>query len=127
MDKRNFFNIRDLAVIIILLFIAITAFIISNIYTIGKSEYVQIMYNDQLITELPLDTDTEYIPEFNKNIIIEIKSKKVHFKTSDCPDKICVNTGWLSRPGQTAVCLPNKLSIILKPAQNSDDNIDTEI
>lgn len=127
MDNRHFFNIRDLAVIIVLLFIAVTAFIISNISTIGKSEYVQIIYDSQILAELPLDSDTEYIPEFNKNIIIEIKAEKVHFKTSDCPDKICVNTGWLSRPGQTAVCLPNKLSIVLKPALNSDDNIDTEI
>ena len=30
---------------------------------------------------------------------------------ADCPDKDCVNQGWISRPGQMIVCLPNRLVI----------------
>lgn len=37
---------------------------------------------------------------------------KVCVQSSDCPDQICVRTGWLSFAGQTAVCLP--LKVVLK-------------
>ncbi|MEG1449036.1 MAG: NusG domain II-containing protein [Oscillospiraceae bacterium] len=26
----------------------------------------------------------------------------------DCPDKICVNTSWISKVTQSSACLPNK-------------------
>lgn len=30
---------------------------------------------------------------------------------SDCPDQICVHTGVLTRPGQSAVCLPARVAV----------------
>lgn len=35
---------------------------------------------------------------------------------SGCKDKICVKTGMLTRAGQTAVCLPAKVTVELKTA-----------
>lgn len=32
---------------------------------------------------------------------------------SDCPDKTCVQKGWLSVAGQTVVCLPNRTVLSL--------------
>lgn len=34
---------------------------------------------------------------------------KIRFERADCPDQVCVATGWLTRPGQSAVCLPGRL------------------
>lgn len=127
MNKRNFFNKRDLVVIIVIFVLAFCFFYAYSLYNKGEAEYVQILYNSQVIKELSLSEDTEYIPYTNKNVIIEIKDKKVHFKHSDCPDKICVNTGWLSELGQTAVCLPNKLSVVIKANEKKDNPIDTAI
>ncbi len=44
---------------------------------------------------------------------------EVHFKDgrasvqySDCPDQICVMVfGWIDRPGQVSVCLPNQVMV----------------
>ncbi len=41
---------------------------------------------------------------------------RICFLDSNCPDEVCVKTGWLSKVGDLAVCLPNK--IIIKLAQN---------
>ncbi|MGE5574203.1 MAG: NusG domain II-containing protein [Bacteroidota bacterium] len=30
---------------------------------------------------------------------------------SDCPDKVCVRTGWIERPGEAIVCLPNRVVV----------------
>lgn len=127
MDKRNFYNKRDLIVIVIIFMLAFSLFYGYSLYHKGDSEYVQIVYNSQVIKELSLYEDTEYTPDINNNIIIEIKDNKVHFKHSDCPDKICMKTGWLSKAGQTAVCLPNKLSVVIKADEKKDNAIDTAI
>ncbi len=30
---------------------------------------------------------------------------------ADCPDRICVKEGWVSRMGECITCLPNKLIV----------------
>lgn len=32
---------------------------------------------------------------------------------SICPRKICSHTGWIKRPGETIICVPNRLAIRL--------------
>jgi hypothetical protein len=34
---------------------------------------------------------------------------RIRFAAADCPDKVCVNTGWISRPGEIAACVPGHL------------------
>lgn len=43
--------------------------------------------------------------------IVRVEKGRIRFLQADCPDKICVNTGWLSRPGDMAVCLPNRVVV----------------
>lgn len=45
----------------------------------------------------------------------------IRFVASDCPDQICVRTGELSRPGQSAVCLPARVSVRLEGQQKDYD------
>ncbi len=44
---------------------------------------------------------------------LEIKEGKVHVLNSPCKNHICMNTGWISNPGQIIVCLPNEVVIRL--------------
>lgn len=125
MDKRKFFNSKDIIAITVVFILALGLYMGYGLYMGNNADYAEIIYDGQVIERLPLNKDTEYIPEINRNIIIEIKDEKIHFKHSDCPDKICINTGWLSKPGQTAVCLPNKISVVVKG--KSSDGIDTAI
>ncbi len=43
----------------------------------------------------------------------EVKDGRIRFVSSDCPDKICVNTGFIGTPAQTAVCMPNRVSVTI--------------
>ena len=43
------------------------------------------------------------------NVIFEVADGQIAFVKSDCPDQICVRTGFISRGGQMAACLPNGL------------------
>lgn len=46
-----------------------------------------------------------------KGAVIEMKDGEICVNSSDCPDKICVNTGYISKKGERIVCLPKKLII----------------
>lgn len=42
---------------------------------------------------------------------IRVEKGKIRYEDSDCPNLVCVNTGWLTKYGDIAVCLPNKTII----------------
>ncbi|MFC6170552.1 NusG domain II-containing protein [Loigolactobacillus jiayinensis] len=45
---------------------------------------------------------------------VEIKDNKIAIVDANCQDQVCVRRGWISKPGQTIVCLPHKLLIEIK-------------
>ncbi len=57
----------------------------------------------------------------NDNVIIHAEKGRIRFYKSDCPDRICVNSGWISKRGETAVCLPYKIIIKI---EGVDDEVD---
>lgn len=44
----------------------------------------------------------------------EISGEGIRVTESDCPDKICVKTGFVSREGEAAVCMPNRVIITVE-------------
>lgn len=57
--------------------------------------------------------------KYHETIVAE--NGRIRFQEADCPDKVCVNTGWLTRPGQIAACLPNATIIKI---EGEDKEID---
>ncbi len=47
---------------------------------------------------------------------VVIAGGKVRVTDSPCPEKICVRTGAVSRPGQFIACLPNRVFVAVKGA-----------
>lgn len=43
---------------------------------------------------------------------------RVRFAEADCPDKVCVQSGWVGRRGSIAACVPG--GVILKATGNPD-------
>lgn len=45
------------------------------------------------------------------SVTVLLEPGQVSIIHSDCPDQICVHTGALTRPGQSAVCLPARVAV----------------
>jgi hypothetical protein len=63
------------------------------------------------IAELDLDTLEE--PRYFKledgiQVTIVAEKGSIKFLEAECPDKICVKTGTLTKPGDQAVCMPSR-------------------
>ena len=50
---------------------------------------------------------------YGKQVLLQVKNHRIAFITSDCPDHVCIKNGWLAREGEQAICLPNRVSVIL--------------
>lgn len=83
-------------------------------------EYVSVRVDGEEIALLPLDTDCTF-PVGDGNII-EITGGRVRMTYADCPDKICVKTGSISHSGQSIVCAPHKVVIIIVGGQNDSQS-----
>jgi hypothetical protein len=57
------------------------------------------------------------------NSQIVIQHGQVRFRLSPCHNQYCVHQGWLSHPGQVAICLPNQVSIELLGGEKSYDSL----
>lgn len=55
--------------------------------------------------------------------VIAVEGSTVRFASSDCPDQVCVRTGTLTRAGQVAVCLPNRVVVRLTGAGGQVDAV----
>lgn len=42
---------------------------------------------------------------------VQVGKNRIRIKEASCPDKLCVKEGWLDKPNQMAVCLPNRVYI----------------
>jgi heptaprenyl diphosphate synthase len=42
---------------------------------------------------------------------VEVRDGRVRVAEADCPNRICVRTGWRSREGEVIVCVPNRTVI----------------
>ena len=54
---------------------------------------------------------------------IEVKDEKIRIRAATCLDQICVLTGYISKPGETVVCLPHKLVIEIEAINGESDDI----
>jgi len=54
---------------------------------------------------------------------IEIGARGARLAASPCPHQVCVRRGWISRRGEVAVCLPNRLIIKIMGAASDVDAV----
>jgi len=105
---RRMVNGRDLFVVWLLLIAAIAFFILRG----EPSDMVEI-HHSGLSEIFELSADRYIVLESLPNVKFRIQDGRIAFVESDCPDQICVRTGFIGRHGQTAACLPNRVSIIV--------------
>jgi len=59
-----------------------------------------------------------------EQVVFEVRGNHVAFICSDCLDQICVNVGFIGRPGQAAACLPNGIVVYIQGQDPYGDNLD---
>ena len=74
----------------------------------GQSEYVEIYRDGQLVRRADINDDARIAAGQN---MVAICNGEVSMEDADCPDRLCVKSGAISKAGQMIVCLPNKIIV----------------
>ena len=130
MNVRKLYGRYDLLLFAVLIAAAV---IIAVIYYIiaghsANSAVCEISADGKVVQSVNLaEPDCEFTLTQNPNIRFSVKNHAIAFIASDCPDKICVKTGYISRAGQTAACLPNRVIIRITSKESGGDGADIVI
>lgn len=81
-------------------------------------KYAEVYVQGKLYETIPLDSKAEkktftVKTKLGTNLI-SAENGGVRIIDADCPDKICIKDGFKDKPGETIVCLPNKLVVEVK-------------
>jgi len=57
------------------------------------------------------------------DVAVEIDENRARIAGSPCRDQICVRAGWLERPGELAVCLPQRVIVEMRGGRGNYDGI----
>ena len=116
----------DLFIAIILITAVLGWFIKDTIWADNNSKNAVIKIDGQIYTTIPLDSSNErketQLTNLPGDIYMRIVTEKdqIWVEESTCPDKVCVLTGKINKPGQSIVCLPSKTVIYIEGAEEMD-------
>ena len=120
--KNKFFLKKDILIILMLIIISAAVYFTTSSYYSSKRVYAEILHDKKVIKKVDLSRPSEFSLPDIPNITFEVKDNSIAFIHSDCPDKICVKTGFISHAGSSAACLPNKT--VVRIVSDSPDDAD---
>lgn len=86
----------------------------------SQGETVVVKYNGEVEKTFPLNG--EYYEITVNSVVIRRENNEVYVADSDCEDKTCVRSGKLSKKGDAAFCVPNRVSVEIEgKGANSPD------
>lgn len=109
--------------------------LVYGVYSIGFARddgvRAEIYYYSELVETVDLDHAEERtfsLPQ-DKHVKLHVYDDgSIAFIESDCPDKVCIDTGKIDIAGQSAACLPNGIVVkIVSGGEGANDAPDTVV
>ena len=99
-----------------LIFLKPTSGSVANVYLDGE-----------LIRSIDLSEVTEgyeFTVQSERGInVVRVEKGRICVKEADCPDKVCVRSGWLGSAAAPICCLPHKLVIKIEKDGNAGGDV----
>ena len=113
MKKKTLKN--DILLIAVLLLLALAVWGVLSLTRERGGEAV-VTVDGALAATIPLTVDASLPVGAGRGFrnVVEVSGGRVRVTEADCPDKLCVRQGWISREGESIVCLPHKLVVTVR-------------
>lgn len=111
----------DIILIAVLLALALVSYLVYVIPT-SSADKVVVRVDGNITNTYSLDQDGTYSLNNGSNILV-IEDGKAYLKQANCPDKLCVKQGKISKVNQCITCLPNKLTVTIEGKNSEVDFI----
>lgn len=118
-------NLKKLDKLVIL--ISIMGIILSFVFLYRKADRkILAVYADDS-EEIYSLKDTDFIVKSREGSVnVRIRDGQVRVTESSCPDKWCTRMGKISNPGESIVCLPSKIFLVIREeGRESERKVDS--
>ena len=109
---------RDLIIVGILLVAALALFFLMRARQArdtGSGAQAVVTVDGQEVGRYPLRKSGTFPLNGGSNILV-VENGEAWVSDADCPDKVCMGMGKISRNGEFIACLPNRLLIVVEGA-----------
>ncbi|MBE6997982.1 MAG: NusG domain II-containing protein [Ruminococcaceae bacterium] len=115
---------NDILLILALLVLAGAAYGILRL-TREPGNEAAVTVDGQLVLTVPLSREATLTVGENLGFrnVVEVAGGRVRVSDADCPDRLCVRQGWISRDGESIVCLPHKLVVTVRGSEHDLDAV----
>ena len=115
----------DILIIALIAAAGVLFFLLYRFLIAEKGSYAEIYYRSELVERIDLAharDSTFSVPQCPQVIFRLYDDGGIAFYQSDCPDKLCINSGKLHLNGQFAACLPNRILVKIVSGEIDDPN-----
>ena len=115
------FKMRLLDYFILLIFLAVIGFAAMKVFTKKSGSRILMVQTqgERYAYSVEKNMRLEFSGPCGKSIII-IENEEAWFENSDCENRICVESGKISRQNQWAACLPNGIIIYIEGEEEKE-------
>ncbi|HDJ1464554.1 TPA: NusG domain II-containing protein [Clostridioides difficile] len=116
---------KDILLILGILVVITACYGIINVINSKNAGNIEIYVDNKLYKTVSIDAKEEFKIENRGGYnIVKIHDKGVEIVDASCPDKVCVHTGFINKPSQSIVCIPNRVSIKINTNEKNDNQED---
>lgn len=126
---RTRFSFADVLVMLSVLLIA-SLLLFGSFRSSGNdsSDLRLVIRTQSEVLSYPLSSDrTIPVASGGYTLTVEIRDGRARVSDSNCPDKICQRTGWISRKGETVICAPAAVRLTVTDRRGGADDADSVI
>lgn len=124
MNERKLLKKSDLLVLLVIAAVAAVCFFAVRVPAVSGKTVCRVLYDGRPVKTVSLDTNGAFKIAEAPLMEFEVRDGKIAATHSDCPDKVCVRTGFIGHAGQKIVCLPNRVTVSIDSAETGNTNHD---
>lgn len=112
---KKWISRADVILLAVLAAVGACLLILPRILPQSDACFAEVTVNGETVLELDLQAAADRKTYALENgVVLVTQEGTVAFLSADCPDKVCINTGALSRPGEVAACVPTGTVVAVK-------------
>lgn len=105
----------DFIIIAAVMLLAAVIFFLTNFKDKDSKKTVYVKYDNSVYSEYSLDKNGQYDIKTEKGFNhLVIYNSSCYIDDADCENRVCINTGAISKSGEVIVCLPHKIVVYVE-------------
>ncbi|SDB16840.1 hypothetical protein SAMN02910263_00782 [Butyrivibrio sp. INlla16] len=115
-------KVKSYALLVGVVLLALLIMLINRVNS-RNGELVVVSVDGEVVKELAIDVDDEFeVTGFDggKNKVV-VMDGVCYVNEADCPDKLCIKQGKISKIGESIICLPHRVVVTIKGSEEKGE------